>query len=432
MRIAHFLSGFPVLSETFVLDEIRAFAEAGFENVVVSLRRCQKGCEAPFDLLPKGRTAQDLNLVQCLYPHRTFSPVETSRSSSYPKRDGKASLAAVLMEMITAGVSYPAELPKMFASAIRIGQLASSLRQLGIDHCHAHFAHYPTDLAWGCARLLGIPFSYNAHSYDLWNYQAHKKQRARAADRIFPVSTLNQKHLLEYLTVAADDQKKIQVIRCGIHLDDYPFEPIRARNDPSPPILLGVGRLVDTKGFAGLILAGKILAEQGIKHVIHIIGDGPERQNLEKLAARGCSSSSRVLFSGSLPRAEVRQHQLEASVVVQPCCQGKNGLDGIPVVLMEAMALGTPVVSTQFAAIPELIESGAEGFLVEVGNPLQLAHAIRCMLEDNNLRLSMVHQARKKIEAQFDARKNYRHKVSVIRELLLERNFNSADPEPLG
>lgn len=424
MRIAHFVSGFPVLSETFVLDEIQAFAKEGFDNIVVSLRPAQKGREDPLVDLPEDRSAKDLNLVKVLYPDRALTPLGSVEISCREENPKRKSLASIQFELIASGFRFPWELPKLLITASRIGRCADSLEKLGIDHCHAHFAHYPADLAWGCSRLLGVTCSCNAHSYDLWNYQAHKRQRVQAADQVFPISHLNRQHLLQYLPEKSDSGEKILVIHCGIHLEDYPFNPEDSKEPEDPPILLGVGRLVDTKGFADLILAGKKLARQGIRHEIQIIGEGPERLNLEKLAAQNSHEWSTVRFFGALPRSLVRQHQQRASLAVQPCCPGKNGLDGIPVVLMEAMALGTPVISTRFAGIPELIEHRHEGLLVEPASPSQLAEAIGNVLSDPSLRQTFVHRARKKVEDQFNAQKNYRQKALLIKELLRKETCN--------
>src|SRR3990172_2919235 len=175
MRIAHFVSGFPVLSETFVLDEIAAFAGEGFENIVVTLRPAPQ--DSPF--LSCWRENPFSRPTAILYPG-SFRWGETLVRSARP--------ASILSSLLSAGLRHPREMSRLVYTARRIVETAPILRDYGVGHCHAHFAHYPSALAWGCAKLLGTTYSWNAHSYDLFLYRAHLDRRIRDADLIFPVS----------------------------------------------------------------------------------------------------------------------------------------------------------------------------------------------------------------------------------------------------
>ncbi len=432
-----------------MLDEIAAFASEGFENVVVSLRpsfepsfpRRRESMgerDLPGQLLPCGWTSEALGLIDVLYPNANPFPA---------LRNISAKSVGMLACQLGAGTAHPHELIRLLYTGKRILESVPLLRSLGIVHCHAHFAHYPAELAWGCSRLLGTTFSWNAHSYDLYLYSAHLRRRIKDADLIFPISEANRRFIAEYAGEGPGViEEKIHVHRCGIRLEEYSMDgyeafpptptlppkggggvnpPLGGRvgvggvNDTSP-ILFGVGRLVDTKGFADLVRAASLLLKSGTQVKVRIIGEGPERENLLNLArSLGCGNQLELL--GSLPRHQVREEQRNATLLVMPCCPGKNGLDGIPVVLMEAMALGTPVVATRFAAIPELVEEGITGRLVPPQAPGALANVIRELVENPSQREQLAQAARRKIEKEYNGPHNYRAKARLVKELITTR-----------
>lgn len=415
MRIAHFVSGFPVLSETFVLDEIRAFAQEGFENVIVSLRPPPREIRSQEDegRLLGGRTHEDLGLIEVLDP--LLSPFAGIRAFVFsPKRTTQTKIAFIL-----AALSAPRESLRMLWSFQRVLEAAPALSKLGISHCHAHFAHYPASAAWGCSRILGTTFSWNAHGYDLYRYRAQLETKVSDADLIFPVSSKNR----EFILAAGKDkpglENRVSVSRCGIDLGDYRFETQRrpCSDAAGETVLVSVGRLVDIKGFSTLIDAVRLLTESGQKVRAEIIGEGPERKSLENRIA-AYDLSDRVELLGPMSRGETREHQRRADIAVQPSHPGKHGPEGIPVVLMEAMALGVPVVSTRFASIPELLEDGVTGHLVDPDDPKNLAEVLAGVIEDPSGNEEMVSRARKRVEEQYDGPANFHAKARKIRELV--------------
>lgn len=398
MRIAHFVSDFPVQSETFVVDEIKAAAEAGHQNIVVTLR-------PPGSPLPAPEELQQLGIVDVLRPYKGgWAAFRTGRKS-------------ILLPwwFLRRAVRQPREVPRLGWTYGRFRVVQRPLTALDVDHCHAHFAHFPALLARLCARALNVSFTWNAHSYDFFNYDCLRSSCVKAADVVFPVSQRIANWLQDRFPRY---REKVDLIRCGLDLQTYSLAPPRELN--SPPVVLGVGRLVDTKGFADLIQATALLAKQGLELEVRLIGDGPERQKLEQLCAR-LGLTRQVRFLGALPRDRVRSLQLEADFAVQPSCAGRDGLDGIPVVLMEAMALGVPVISTRFAGIPELISDSETGRLVDPHNHRQLAEAIQELLEDHPLRRLLRINARARIEAEYDGPANYAYKVERIAGLVRTR-----------
>ena len=415
MRVAHFVSAFPVLSETFVQDEIQAFAQEGFENVVVCLRPPppQTKSHPDEDRLLEDRFREDLHVIDLLDP--LLSPISTVRCLlKNPFRT-----ALVKASFHAAAISRPKEMFRLGATLWRTLESVPRLRELGIRHCHAHFAHYPASAAWGCSRILGTSFTWNAHSYDLHLYRAHRMRKIRDADRIFPVSESNQEAIFRMGEGIQGLAERVTVSRCGIRLEGYSFEPPPSSGQEAnrAPLLLGVGRLVDTKGFATLIKAAKILSESGLDFQTEIVGEGPECERLEKMISE-LGMQDRVRLLGPLSREETREQQRRAAVVVQPCSAGTNGLDGIPVVLMEAMALGVPVVSTRFAGIPELVEEGVTGCLVEVDDAQGVADKVSFLLSHLDKAHELTRNARSRIENEYDASSNYRRKARMIGEMV--------------
>ncbi len=409
--IAHFVSGFPVLSETFVQDEIEAFAGWGFRNLVVSLRPCPMGLDSQQEQrLMGGRTRAELGIEEIFYPWKC--PI--AAFGAVRRRPLRA--FSTLASLLAAGMRHPGELARMVATVERIFEAASDLHGKGVVHCHAHFAHYPATLAWGCARLLGCGFTWNAHSYDLFHYRAHLPRKLCEAARVFPVSNQNEAFLREMAASLDSDPDKIEVIRCGIALGEFPWRGARIPRNPFR--IVGVGRLVDTKGFDTLVEAAGLLNQAGALDVqVEIIGEGPERDNLETLARR-LGLAERVRIVGALPRGETRERVAEADLFALPCRPGANGLDGIPVVLMEAMALGTPVVSTRFAAIPELVEDQVSGLLVAPGDSRALAGAMRQILENPSFGDSLRIAGRTVVEQSYSSARNYPHKAEIVARLL--------------
>lgn len=393
MKIAHFVSGYPVLSETFVRDELAGFAEKGFRNVVVSLRPQEKDLsDSPLLSDPA------LGLEQVLYPR--LSPAGIINPFPRP-------------ETLPGGFPYPDEVAKNLYLRFVQRNFVSRLTRLGVDHCHAHFAHYPATLAWMCANRLGVGFSFNAHSYDLFKYWSYLPEKVNDAKLVFPISKANRNWLLEFAEEREEASSRVQVIHCGIDPVAYPFHPPTDPPTDRPARIVAVGRLVDTKGFDVLLEALPNVLGTRPEVEVEIIGEGSERSRLEELTVR-LGVAEQVRLSGALPREEVRSRQASADLIVQPCRAGRDGLDGIPVVVMEAMALGVPVISTRFASIPELIEDGVSGRLVEPGDSAGLAKAIIEVLDPGFDRERMAVWAREVIERDFNGPANYRAKADLL------------------
>jgi len=212
------------------------------------------------------------------------------------------------------------------------------------------------------------------------------------------VSEYNRRYLLSRMSPGSNG--KLCCIDYGLDLSEFSFRWPRA-SDPGPPTILSVARLVEKKGLGDLILAADILRRQGHRFRVWVIGDGPLRQALEKqVAERGLNDC--IILMGAQPHEQVRLAYDRASIFALPCVVAGDGdRDGLPNVLLEAMASGIPVVSTSVVGIPELIDSDRDGLVVPPNDALGLANALAKLLVAPDLRDRLARAARAKIEERF-------------------------------
>jgi glycosyltransferase involved in cell wall biosynthesis len=281
----------------------------------------------------------------------------------------------------------------------KAGYLVDILLHKPVDHLHAHFASTPTLVAMFAHQLSGIPYSFTAHAKDIYVNDPDvfrvKLERARA---VVTCTEYNRRFLQEQFGPLCDG--KLHSIYHGLDVSQFKFTLPR-RVESGDPVILSVGRLVEKKGLADLIAAADILRRRGHSFQLEIIGSGPLRGALEtQVKQLGLEDRTRLL--GALAHDRVCLAYQRASVFVLPCLVTSNGdRDGIPNVLLEAMASGVPAVSTPISGIPELIESGVDGLLVPPKDPTSLAEAVERVLASQELGERLARAARAKIEASF-------------------------------
>jgi glycosyltransferase involved in cell wall biosynthesis len=209
-------------------------------------------------------------------------------------------------------------------------------------------------------------------------------------------------------------EKVIRVYN-GVDLEEFPYSEPRERR----PVILAVGRLVEKKGFGDLIDACEILARQGHRFGCRIIGAGPFKADLQARIHRS-GLADRIELIGPRPQNEVIEEMRNAAVLAMPCIVGLDGdRDGLPNVIQEAFALGTPVVSTDVTGIPEVVRDGETGLQVPQRDPQSLADALEQLLLDPALRVRLARGARGLIEAEFDIRLNTARRRALFRGELL-------------
>jgi len=255
------------------------------------------------------------------------------------------------------------------------------LQELGTRHVHAHFAGMAARTAFWIHRFFPMTFSFTAHANDIFaprHFEIGLDKLVDAARVIVTETDYAAQFLRERFPQRADS-----VHRIYNGLDLAEFE--RADLSSTPPLIIAVGRLIAKKGFAELIRACALLAERGKLFRCEIIGEGPLENELRAQIAQ-LNLQNRFVLSGAKPQREVRQHLAAASVFVLPSVlDPEGGMDNLPTVIMEAMATGLPVISTNIAGIPEMVLQNETGFLVQSADPIALAKAIEAVIDDRLL-----------------------------------------------
>jgi colanic acid/amylovoran biosynthesis glycosyltransferase len=382
--IGYVVKRYPRFSETFIVNEILAHERAGLKVDIFALGNVE---ETHF---------QDI-IAQVKAPVTRLSDKQRSAEHFWTLLD-KAwrelpELAAVLAQPRHPNVHE-------IAQAL---QLALTIRERGIEHLHAHFGTRATTVARLAAKFSGISYSFTAHAKDIYYpYEAgiELDAKLRDANCAVTVSDYNLAWLRERFGDSAAN-----VIRLYNGLDMKKFTwlpPARA----GQATLLAVGRLVEKKGFCHLIEALRQLRDAGHTLRCVIMGDGPLRATLAAQIHQAKLSAC-VTLSGFLPQQEVIAAMRGATLVVALCVISEEGdRDGLPTVLLEAMALGTPVISTRVAGIPELVIDGETGRCVTPNDPQALADAIAQLVSDDALRARYSHAARALIEREFNIDSN--------------------------
>jgi glycosyltransferase involved in cell wall biosynthesis len=370
---------YPRFSETFVVTELVSMQDLGLDLEVFSLRH-------PVD----GRFHASLAKLR--------APVTYLRHGSPRGADVWALLRAARQTVPEIDDHLDELLAAQVPDALQAVELAVAVRERGLTHLHAHFASVATTVARLAARLTGISYSVTAHAKDLFHDEvdaADLRRKLADARAVVTVSDFNVAHLrAEHGDAAA----RVRRVYNGLDLGAFPY------SDPGdrPPVVAAVGRLVEKKGFADLLDAVAILVASGRKVGVDLVGSGPLADDLREHRDR-LGLADVVRLRGPLPQDEVSRVVAEAACFAAPCVVGTDGnRDGLPTVLLEAMALGTPAVATPVTGIPEVVRDGETGLLVPQRDPRALAAAIGRLLDDATLRSRLAGAARALVEAEFD------------------------------
>ena len=296
---------------------------------------------------------------------------------------------------------------------LKAGYLADMLFREPVAHLHAHFATSPSLVAMFTHQLTGVSYSLTAHAKDIYvNRPDLIRAEIARAQAVVTCTEYNRRYLLSRFSPACDG--KLRCIYHGLDLSQFKFRG-QGGHDTGPPLVLAVARLVEKKGLSDLIVAGDLLRRRGRRFRVDIIGNGPLRQALEA-RVREFALNDCVRLLGAQSHEVVHQAYQQASVFALPCIVTADGdRDGIPNVLLEAMASGVPVVATSVSGIPELIEAERDGLLVEPNSPEKLADAIDRLLTEPQLGERLARAARSKIEARFSAEDGARQLLELFR-----------------
>ena len=264
----------------------------------------------------------------------------------------------------------------------------------GVDHMHTHFAWSHIRMLRLIRALAGIPYSLTVHAADIFSPSSDIEHDLKDASFVVAISEYNRRYLVDNFRL---NPEKVHVIHCGIDPRWFAPKPGKANETP---LILSVGRLVEKKGFDTLLHALALVKAEAIPFRAKIIGAGPLYDKLVGLCRR-LTLQDRIEFIGALDPEKVKNEINRCDLFILACRRAANGdMDGIPLVLMEAMAAAKPVISTDISGIPELV-SGACGILVEENDPVEIATAIKNLLQDEDMRDDMGRHAREKVLCQF-------------------------------
>lgn len=390
-KVAYVVKRYPRFSETFVVNEILAHEAAGVDLEIFS---CRPPSDTHFqDLISKVR-----------------SPLTYLSSGSVRADEFWKAIGGVTSSVSDIGKTL-SELRHRSALDIYCGlQLARFVQERNITHLHAHFASSAATVARIASKLVGIPYSITAHAKDIFHEEVSAddlREKLVDAKAVLTVSKYNVAHLRSHFPAAAE---QIQLLYNGIHRSDFPFQSPSDR----PRTILAVGRFVEKKGFDILLSACRILADQKVDYECLLVGSGECESQLQELIDQ-LQLHSNVRIVGPQPQSIVKQMMQQAAVLAAPCVDGSDGnRDGLPTVLLEAMALGTPCISTNVTGIPELVRNEDTGLLVPQRDATALAIALQRCLDDAALRVRVAENASFLIQQQFDALVNAQRQRQVF------------------
>ncbi|MBP7216798.1 MAG: glycosyltransferase, partial [Candidatus Omnitrophica bacterium] len=408
-RIAYILSQFPETHETFILREIRALKQKQVGIKILSMKPCRDKVihDEARELI--GETVYGhvnvLSIVYCVLS----KPIRTFRALLYIfKTYGK----------------NPKELIKALYVLFECFYFLRVIKKENIRHIHSHWATMPTTAAMVLSKLTGIPFSFTAHAWDIFVNPDGLDEKIKRARCVVTCTDYNRRFLTYFCKNG--EQNKIHLNYHGIEIASVASLP---RNDTLNENLgtvpkkrgqslriLAIGRLVETKGFEYLIEACKILKDKEIPFECKIVGEGPLRRSLHA-AAVSLKLRDKIKFLGIQTQGQIKQLFSEATMLVQPSVMARNGdRDGIPNVILEALAYGVPVIATNFSGIPEAVIHAKTGILVPDRDSSALANAIIELHNDCYLTDKLINEARTLVEERFNTQRNVEELIGIFQK----------------
>jgi glycosyltransferase involved in cell wall biosynthesis len=349
MKIAYLVHYYPKVSHSFVRREITALEEMGINVERFSIRSCASELVDPADILELAKTKIILDT---------------------PK-------VSLLLNSLRLALSRPFRFLQAFKLTCQIGWgsdrgllrnlmylaeaclLVKWFKEREISHLHAHFGINPAAVAMLCRALGGPTYSFTVHGPKEFDSATGLalSEKIKGAKFVVVISSFGKSQLYRWCDRAY--WSKIHVVHCGLDrmFLNAPYQPI-----PDRPQLVCVGRLCEQKGQLLLVEAAGRLAKEGLDFKLVLVGDGPVRSEIEEMIAQ-LGIEDKIEITGWASNSEVQQHILASRAMVLP-----SFAEGLPVVIMEALALGRPVISTYVAGIPELVEPGVCGWLVSAGS----------------------------------------------------------------
>lgn len=425
LHVAYVMSRFPKVTETFVLNEILAVEAAGARVDVYPLLRERATILQPgaADLVARARYLGFL------------SPAILASQAWWLARRPRAYLGAA-RTIIRDGWGSPWFVLGGLAILPKVAHAARRMVADGVTHVHCHFANHPATAGLIVHRLTGLPFSFTAHGSDIHLDRHLLCRKVDEAAFVVAVARSNVEVIARECGAAAPG--RITVLRCGVDLGR--FRP--AERDAGPAAAAGaggpggsslaggagarpgggprldvvaVGTLHEVKGQSYLVEAIRRLAAANVDVRCELIGDGPDRAALEA-QVRASALEERVRLVGVLPHDRLAERLRAADVLVAASVPSSDGRrEGLPVVLMEAMASGLAVVASNLSGIPELVEDGVTGLLTPPGDPAAICDALERLARDPELRSRLAGAGLARVREEYDQASIARRLVASFR-----------------
>ena len=397
-KIAYIIGSYPLLTTSFVDREILEAKRVGVDLVLMAIRQGDdRTC-----LRPEVQRLADETIYLLPVPWFSFL-----WANFYFLLVRFGTYLGVLFRLLTRPhPTWPARLKTLlhFGEGVWATML---LKETEIDHVHAHFADRAATVALVVARFLQIDYSLTAHANDIYLSPVLLDEKIANA-RFTTTCTAYNKTYLERVV-----GHPVELVYHGLDLSAMTLDqPSDTQADQA--LILSVGQLKEKKGFPFLIRACRLLKDRGYNFSCEIVGDGPERANLATLI-RDLDVADRVTLCGALPNKVVMEKYTQAALFVLACVVAENeDRDGIPNVILEAMAHRLPVISTNVSGIPEVVESNTTGLLVESGNELALAEAMAQLLDQPELGQQLGNHGYHFVQTHFDIRTNIARLIELF------------------
>ena len=397
MSFAYLHECFPDPTKTFVYREVVAMADLGMAPLVFSIRR-------PSD--EEQARMESLNVsVHYLPPEPELRATIEKERESFSRAQRRA---------LSHWRAQKGDSTRIF-EALWLGR---ELRRRGICHVHAHFGGMASRTAWLVRELWGIPFSFTGHADDIFSPEKKPislEMLVKAACFIATETDYSRQRLENEFPAAR--AKTFRIFNGIVSAEENGDGSLPERQGTtSVPKIVSVGRLVEKKGFPDLLRICAVLRDRGVAFTCDIIGGGPLETELRKQCTE-LRLTGRVEFHGAQPQTFVRAKLAEARVFVLAAREeGDGGSDNLPTVIMEAMQAGLPVVSTRLAGIPEMIDDGVSGRLLDAGNIEVLSAAVKSYLEDEAISREHGSIGRVRVRERFDVKNSARELARLLVE----------------
>ncbi|WP_322507109.1 glycosyltransferase family 4 protein [Anaerolinea sp.] len=396
VRIALFTSQFPGKVSTFFARDVNALLAEGFKVDIFPIYPIQEAC---WQYVPETLRETIRVNSQVLY----FPPFPFSKIPSSVRED----VLQILKHSIKFGVPQPIKSFYVVQQGIKWAEKFNGQ----YDYLLAYWGNYAATYAYVAQKTLNrhVPFSFFLHAgTDLYRDQIFLEQKIQASSAVFTVCEFNKKFLRSlYPQSFSSFEEKLWVYHLGIDLEGFPFLPEGRKSNT----ILAVGSLYPVKGFH-LLLHAFAKASSNLPDMrLVIVGDGPQKIHLQYLIRR-LKLEDKVVLTGHLPFELVKEHMIKSTILVHPSL----GLgDAVPTVIKEALALGLPVIGSDIAGIPELLDRGRCGVLVPSGDVQKLSRAIVELMANDTKRKLLANAGREWAQQRFDVKKN----ISILSDVIL-------------